>query len=159
MLLPQTMFWPSIVVDVEMFATCHHEPSGSVGLIALARVSAPAVLSAPAPCVSTSYGAPVASVIGNALTCSIALSALTGGAAPNLTRACSISSATLPLTTPAAMLVPLSFRCGRPLIVTRDSGYWRYNVCATSADDTSCWPGATTSGFAYASIHVGPREL
>ena len=43
----------------------------------------------------------------------------------------------LPLTTPAAMLVPLSFRCGRPLIVTRDSGYRRYNVCAVSADDTS----------------------
>ena len=53
---------------------------------------------------------PAALVIGIALRISIALRAWLVGRAPNASRACSIISATVPLTTPAAMLVPLRFR-------------------------------------------------
>ena len=73
-------------------------------------MTAPAAFSVPAPCVRTSYRAPDASVNGNALRWSIAFTALGAGANPKLLLEASIISATAPLTTPVAMLVPLSAR-------------------------------------------------
>ena len=108
-----------------------------------------------------SYGAPLGSVIGNALRCSIALTAFGVGAAPNVVREASIISATLPLTTPAAMLVPLSARY-------RSSVDWPSSCLSGSALNRDMLPfempyrlcpGATTSGLTNESYHVGPREL
>ena len=73
--------------------------------MAAASATAPAAFSAPAPCVRVSSLA-----IGNALYCSIALTAFGVSLTPGwFVRLASSINDTTPLTTPAAMLVPLSF--------------------------------------------------
>src|SRR5215212_10000801 len=61
------------------------------------------------------------------------------------------------------MLVPLSDRYGlapRPSEPsTRYSALAKYNELPAAASDTVPVPGATRSGFAAKSIHVGPAEL
>ncbi len=77
--------------------------------------------------------------------------------------------ATTPDTTPVDMLVPDS-RSGefgelgsprRPASVsgTRLSGSVSYSFELWGTAATSRWPGASTSGFAYPSNQLGPREL
>ena len=48
---------------------------------------------------------------------------------------------------------------GSPLVVTRALGYARYNWLDDEATAVRACPGATTSGFAWPSYQVGPREL
>src|SRR5262244_1016686 len=67
--------------------------------------------------------------------------------------------ATVPLTTPAAMLVPLNLTYERPPSVSRSAGKLLKSVCDELATDSSRWPGATMSGLTNPSYHVGPREL
>src|SRR5690242_5203323 len=97
-----------------------------------------------------------------ALYCSIALTAfgLRSGPANPVRRLASSISATTPDVTPAAMLVPLSSRNCLPLCdFTRsfESRFARNEL--ENESDASRLPGATTSGFANPSYHVGPREL
>ena len=89
--------------------------------------------------------------------CRIALTAL--GVSAGL--ACNIR-ATTPLTTGAAMLVPLSVRYGYapPLVpATRSSGLRNASALPSSLSETMRVPGATRSGLAAKSKAVGPREL
>ena len=72
----------------------------------------------------------------------------------------STTSATTPLATPAAMLVPLSTSSGWPFLdVARLVGSVLYRYDDALASDASLCPGATTSGLAKPSYHDGPREL
>src|SRR6516165_12549919 len=76
--------------------------------------------------------------------------------------ACSIA-AMVPLTTGAAMLVPLRLRYGNAGAGT-DPGRsaaarLSYRLLPGTASDTVPTPGATRSGFAAQSRYVGPREL
>ena len=92
-----------------------------------------------------------------AVYCRTAFTAL--GVSPGL--ACSIR-ATTPLTTGAAMLVPLSVRYGiRAAVVpaTRSAGLRSANALSLSLSETMRVPGATRSGLAAKSNAVGPREL
>src|SRR3954468_22225874 len=94
----------SVVLGVTLVES-HAESTGLVGLMARARAMAPAALSTPAPCSSTSaFGICVAVYLRMALT------AFGGNAWPSglVERLASITRATTPLVTPAAMLVPLS---------------------------------------------------
>src|SRR5687767_10636943 len=72
-------------------------------------------------------------------------------------------SAMVPLTTGAAMLVPLSERYGSAGVGTvpqsRISGLVFHSVLPASAIDSIPTPGATRSGLAWKSIALGPREL
>ena len=76
--------------------------------------------------------------------------------------ACSIS-ATVPVTTGAAMLVPLSARYGFEPSAERAVEQRRTFVdvegAAGTASETVPTPGATRSGFASKSTAVGPDEL
>src|SRR5690348_12088003 len=75
-------------------------------------------------------------------------------------RFASIISATTPLTTPAAMLVPLNLvRFVVPLVFISPPGYSFAIVLDVGTSDTRCDPGATRSGFWNPSYHDGPREL
>src|SRR5690349_13487206 len=91
----------------------HHEPpDGAAVLIARARASAPAAFSAPAPCVSSSYAtSPLFRTCSDEY-CRIALTALgvSDGPFGFASVFASRSSATVPLATPVAMLVPLNRR-------------------------------------------------
>src|SRR4051812_5658443 len=73
------------------------------------------------------------------------------------------TSAIVPLTTGAAMLVPLSERYGSVAVGTvprrRIWGFAFHSVLPASAVDSIPTPGATRSGFAWLSIALGPREL
>src|SRR6185436_5490635 len=69
-------------------------------------------------------------------------------------------SETTPLTTPAAMLVPLSFVSLQvPLVLINPPGYLDAIAQLLGTSETRCDPGATMSGFWKPSYHVGPREL
>src|SRR6266516_4094767 len=76
--------------------------------------------------------------------------------------ACSIN-ATVPVTTGAAMLVPLRLRYGRYGVGTvplrRYAGIELYKKLSGALSDSMPTPGATRSGLAARSIRVGPREL
>ena len=104
------MGFPSIVVVGVTPVVSHHDDTAADGSIFDARSIAPAGLTEPAPCVSASYSAPSSSCTFNAVNCSRALAAfgVRGGAPANAIRFASITSASVPLTTPAAMLVPLN---------------------------------------------------
>src|SRR5262249_43122327 len=145
-----------MVVDVLTLAVSHHAPCGWFGSIAAASATAPAALSAPAPWVRTSS---VAS--GSAVYWRIAFTAFGGSKALGwAVRLASSIRLTTPVTTPAAMLVPLSLvRFVVPLVLIRPAGYALASVLDVGTSDTRCEPGATRSGFWKASYHVGPREL
>ena len=113
MLSPQTMLraqgitWPSMVVNSFTPATSHELPTGRRGSMAPPSDNAPPPFSAPAPCVRVSYCAPLASAIAKADAISIAFTVFGDGLTPNRCLLDSISSATVPEVTAAAMLVPL----------------------------------------------------
>src|ERR1051326_5433295 len=65
-------------------------------------------------------------------------------------------TASAPLATAAAMLVPLNTMW---FVSTRNCGYVLYRYSFVVASDTRRWPGATRSGFGSASYHVGPAAL
>src|SRR3954470_5864291 len=72
-------------------------------------------------------------------------------------------SATVPLTTGVAMLVPLRLRYGRYVVDTVPGSRYgdsvAYIALAGLLSDSMPTPGATRSGLADASTAVGPREL
>src|SRR5882672_912017 len=163
-LSPQTMFCAQvsdvgpIAVEGTTLRASHHEPTGCEVSIARARSMAPAAFTSPAPCVRWSTpGSAIAEYSSIAFT-SFALS---GGCGPRPLPLCASStSATTPLTTPAAMLVPLRYRVVRPLAAYPwlvRSRVYRYEVSDVS--DGSLSPGAITSGLTVPSYHDGPREL
>lgn len=70
--------------------------------------------------------------------------------------------ATTPVVTAVAMLVPLRRTCGSPLnqiVSTSRCGFSSKIDPSILVVATMALPGATISGFAYASYQVGPREL
>src|SRR5690349_16984129 len=71
-------------------------------------------------------------------------------------RLASMTSATTPLATAAAMLVPLSLMYGAISVCSCELPY---RVVVGSLMAISAWPGATTSGLTCEVYHVGPREL
>src|SRR5439155_17092775 len=91
----------------------------------------------------------------------IAFGASGGRMVLNASRFAPIANAATPLATPAAMLVPLNVMyAGRPEEPgTRNDGYVVASVLPGAIGAINRYPGATTSGFAKASYHVGPREL
>ena len=128
----------------------HLAPTRFVGSMTFASAMAPAPLSPPAPCASGS-NEPRPSETGIDVNSRTALSAL--GVRPGLT--CR-TSATSPLATPAAMLVPLNrMYCPEP---PRASFCLRSTLPGAAIESSPC-PGAATSGFANPSYHEGPREL
>src|SRR5205085_3530819 len=91
---------------------------------------------------------------------SIALTLLGVGYPPGCaTRFASITRDATPVATAAAMLVPLSIANFFPFFVTTSCGKTFRSELDRAASETSPTPGATTSGFAKPSYHVGPREL
>ena len=134
----------------------HQPPIGAPGSIAAASATAPAAFSAPAPAVSVSEPG-----IANEVYSRIAFTAFgeSGGLNRCAARPASSISATVPLTTPADMLVPLSLMNGLPPTITMPPGYVEASVLGTLRSETSFEPGATRSGFWKPSNHVGPREL
>src|SRR4026209_530034 len=64
-----------------------------------------------------------------------------------------------PVETAALMLVPLSVSRRSPFLTLPAATAALESVDPIAASDARRWPGATTSGLASASYHVGPREL
>ena len=160
---PQTMLFahgqdtpPITVYAPSGCETIAADDSGSAGLTAVASWTAPGRLTLPAPWVNASTFS-----IGIAVNCSIALMAFgVRGVDGQATSWASIMDATTPLTTPAAMLVPLSLSSASPEYGgSCSSGYAVNSVLPVAPAATSLFPGATTSGFANPSYHDGPREL
>jgi hypothetical protein len=121
-------------------------PSGIAVSMARASTSAPCALIAPVPCVSGSYTVPPSSPSGRAVYCSTAFNAFgVSPARPALTeRLASSTSDETPVTTAAAMLVPLS---DPNASATLRSGYVWKSAAPAGAFDTRFTPGATTSGL------------
>ena len=109
MFSPHTMFWPSMVLVSSTPWVSHQPPVGAVGLSTPASCTAPSGVDRARSLREGSYWAPASSVIRNAECCSMPLMAFGVCLAPNACFERSSISATVPLATPAAMLVPLSF--------------------------------------------------
>src|SRR5689334_2184915 len=103
---------PAYVVLGAKLPESQGDPTGWLGSIAWARASAAGTLIAPAPCTSGS-GATPAKPTGVAVYCRSALMALgvSAGASGWAARLASITSATTPLVTAVAWLVPFRRMC------------------------------------------------
>src|SRR5262245_47838117 len=147
---------PPIVVVAMTGVPAHHAPIGTAGSSLLARNAAPAALIAPRPCVSVSMP-----LSGMAVNSRMALTRCGVSGLEKVLRFASSTSAATPLAMAVAMLVPLrrKNRTESPATVMRRSGRSLYRELPIAAADTSPLPGATRSGFASPSYHVGPREL
>jgi len=101
-----------MVVSGATLAVHQYEPAGRPGSMARARSMAPAGLSAPAPCARSPDSIPDASRSRSEEYCRMAFTAFGVSAGPSgcALLLASSTSATAPLTTAAAMLVPLNRR-------------------------------------------------